>query len=1163
MSSEIDREGLVYIFVTEMSEALAVLTKAFHPSDGTPPTPTQLQTEYVWAHKIRGASALYGYEGLALMGALLESTLEEATSIEAALWPKALNILRGMIISFESQLKVVAIGGAEDLSIGAQWKGEVGGLFPSPPAVVLPATALLGHDYLVPAFDAEVLSYFSPEADEYVQTMESLLQRLEQDNQDGAAIHQLYRMAHTLRGAAHTIGFKAIGDLVHPVEDYIIAVRDGRVSLSSNAIGVIGRAVEVIRLLLCRDDSQVAKLQHDVPEVTQALAHIHNGEQMASMVQTAESVEPVAHVATAVLDRPEESSDTWSQPSAAQVGESIAPVVQVTASVVDHIEEVAVVEVGSSSVSSFLPDEYLLPALDAEVLSYFAPEAQEYLESLEAQLLRLENEQDNREVIDQLFRTAHTLKGSAYTVGFQAIGDLTHYVEDFMMAVREGRMKVGEGHTDVLLRSVDVVRLLMRRDPASLDILRQRFAVAMEELKQLDQPPAAQVGESGSAVRPVDAPANQEPLNREEGEPAHGANGETGEGKVVEDREVIRVSRDRLERLLNLVGELVIGRGRLEQRLQTLEKLSQQVLKYKGRLVESVHSFEEKHIFTLPTASSSPTMAPLPPTQGLAGLTDFGSLELDKYDDFNILARRIGEVTSDISESMTQLSGSIRRSHEDMSHLAQLTLGMRDEIARARMVPIGTPFTRFRRATREMARATGKEVMLVTSGEDTEVDTGVVEKLVDPLIHLVRNAVYHGIEPAAERVSKGKPAAGTIYLHAAHRGSAVSIEVEDDGAGLDVERIRAKAVERGLIRQDASRSMSESEVIKFIFLPGFSTAVQIGDQAGRGVGMDVVKRVIESMNGHIDVESVRGVGTKFTLSLPLTLLIATALMVRAGSDVYAIPLQAVREVTMITATVLHRMGERSILHIEDEAIEVQSLQQLLHRHHVPLEMGKPAVIVRTAAGMMGIVVDELLGRQEIVIKSLGSLKSLERSSFGGATIDPEGRVVLVLDPARLMMREASTAATPELLSDAAAGGLLGPSIGAPESKESARVILLIDDSLSIRKFVGRMLESAGYTVDTAVDGEEGLRKASAQQYRLIITDLEMPKLNGYEVIQGLRSREQTQQTPVIVMTTRAGDKHRQMALDIGANSYIAKPVEERALIAEITRWIGKEAVARQ
>jgi chemosensory pili system protein ChpA (sensor histidine kinase/response regulator) len=203
--------------------------------------------------------------------------------------------------------------------------------------------------------------------------------------------------------------------------------------------------------------------------------------------------------------------------------------------------------------------------------------------------------------------------------------------------------------------------------------------------------------------------------------------------------------------------------------------------------VESVQSFAEKHTFTLPTAASgSPTSS----AQGFDGVSDFGSLEFDKYDDFNILARRIGEVAADISESMTQLSGSIRRSHDDMSHLAQLTLGMRDEIARARMVPVGTPFTRFHRATREMARATGKEVALVTSGEHTEVDTVVVERLVDPLIHLVRNAVYHGIELAAIRVSKGKPAAGTVYLHAVHRGNAVLIEVEDDGAGLDVEKIR-------------------------------------------------------------------------------------------------------------------------------------------------------------------------------------------------------------------------------------------------------------------------------------------------------------------------------------------------------------------------------------
>jgi chemosensory pili system protein ChpA (sensor histidine kinase/response regulator) len=693
-------------------------------------------------------------------------------------------------------------------------------------------------------------------------------------------------------------------------------------------------------------------------------------------------------------------------------------------------------------------------------------------------------------------------------------------------------------------------------------MLRERFALAMQGLKQLDQPVAGHVVESGPAFHRVDAPLDQEPRDQQDAEPAKASEGKGADGKAAEDREVIRVSRDRLERLLNLVGELVIGRGRLEQRLHMLEQLSQQVLACKGRLVESVHSFEEKHTFTLPTITSGPVAAP---TQGLTGLSDFGSLEFDKYDDFNILARRISEVTADISESMTQLSGSIRRSHEDMSHLAQLTLGMRDEIARARMVPVGTPFTRFRRATREMARATGKEVTLVTSGEHTEVDTGVVERLVDPLVHLVRNAVYHGIEPAAVRVSKGKPAAGTIYLHAAHRGSAVLIEVEDDGAGLDVEKIRAKAIERGLIRPEVARSLPESEVIKFIFMPGFSTADQIGDQAGRGVGMDVVKRVIESMNGHIDVESIRGVGTKFTLNLPLTLLIATALMVRAGSERYGILLPAVREVTMLTSSLHQRMGDRSILRIGDEAIEVQPLQQLLNRSTVPVEIGKPVVIVRTAAGMIGIVVDELLGRQEIVIKPLGSFKSLERSSFGGATIDPEGRVVLVLDPARLLARESQAVAASELEPEAPlpAADSLVPYSEAPEQKASDQVILLIDDSLSIRKFVGRMLESAGYKVETAVDGEEGLRKASAQNYRLILTDLEMPKLNGYEVIQGLRGRAQTQQTPIIVMTTRAGDKHRQMALNIGASSYIAKPVEERALIQEIERWIGKESVVHQ
>ena len=631
MSSELDRQGLVDIFVFEASEAMAVLRKAFYPSDGSEPTPAQLQEQYVWAHKVRGASGLYGYEGLALMGCLLESTLEDAPSIEASLWPKALEVMRGLVASFESQLKIVAIGGAEDLSISAQWKGEVAGFFPSPAAAVPSQYTLLTPDYLVPALADDVLSCFVPESQEFLQSMESLLQRLRDDSRDREAIHRLYRMAHTVRGSAHSIGFKAISDVARSVEDCMIAVREGRVSISSDVIGVFSRAVEVIRLLVSRNEAAIAQLQRDVPEVTQALTEIRNGEQMAGTAQAMESSAPTSQVATAVMDRPDEpavawsqsataqapepnapalagepdilelpaeSAEAWSQPMAAQVVEPTVPVVHSAPEVPDRSHESAGVGAAAIPVSTPLADAYLIPHLDLEVLSYFAPEAQEYLEALEAQLLRLEKEPQSPELIDRLFRTAHTLKGSAYTVGFQSIGDLTHYVEDFMMRVRDGKVQFLPGHSDALLRSLDVIKLLMRRDPTSLDMLRRRFTGSMAELKQLDQLKGAQALEPESApvAHPVDASLGEAAHKQETVDPAKATESKTADGKAVEDREVIRVSRDRLERLLNLVGELVIGRGRLEQRLHTLEQLSQQVVAYKGRLVESVHTFAKRRL---------------------------------------------------------------------------------------------------------------------------------------------------------------------------------------------------------------------------------------------------------------------------------------------------------------------------------------------------------------------------------------------------------------------------------------------------------------------------------------------------------------------------------------------------------------------------------------
>lgn len=781
-------------------------------------------------------------------------------------------------------------------------------------------------------------------------------------------------------------------------------------------------------------------------------------------------------------------------------------------------------------------DDYFLPQLDPAVLGYFTPEAQAYLESLEATLLQLEKDTQNGDLVSQLFRTAHTLKGSAYTVGFQAIGDLIHHVEDFIGAVRGGRLSLLSGQTDVILLAVDVVRVLIQRDPSRVHETRKRFETALWELKQLHQI-CTPVAGTDQAKPQIESLTDQ------------GTSGRQTETNVGDEREVIRVSSARLEKLMNLIGELMVGRGRLEQRLYALEQLSDQAMACKTRLADSVRTFADKHMRASRSAS-------LPQEAGEVGKGS--SQECDKDDDFDGLARRMREVSADMAESMEQLKKSIYRAHDDMNQLQQLTKHMQNEISRARMVPIGTPFIRFRRAVRDSARASHKEVLLVTSGEDTEVDTGIVERLVDPLVHLVRNAVYHGIELPSDRIARGKPAAGTIHLRAAHRGNSVVVEVEDDGRGLDPDKIRTKAVEVGLAQPDQVQAMLDTDLFQYIFSAGFSTADAVGDQAGRGIGLDVVKQAVEGMNGHIEIESQPGVGTKFTLRLPLTVLITTALLVRAGTERYAIALSSIREVMCSAESSFLRIENQTLMHVQDELVEVHSLRHILRRESRPVRGAMPVVIVRTSAGILGLAVDEILGRQEIVVKTLGPLKLMADSCFGGATIDSEGRVILVLDPSRLGIRPLIQSPQQGLPVYSMCG-----SDGSEQREEAGAVILLIDDSLSVRKFVGRMLEDAGYSIDTAVDGEEGVRKASEAKYRLIITDIEMPKCNGYEVVQAVRGHPQTRHTPIIVMTTRSDDKHRQVVLDIGANAYISKPVDQKALLQEVERRVGPTSAIRK
>jgi chemosensory pili system protein ChpA (sensor histidine kinase/response regulator) len=416
------------------------------------------------------------------------------------------------------------------------------------------------------------------------------------------------------------------------------------------------------------------------------------------------------------------------------------------------------------------------------------------------------------------------------------------------------------------------------------------------------------------------------------------------------------------------------------------------------------------------------------------------------------------------------------------------------------------------------------------------VDNGIIEQIADPLLHLIQNAVAHGIESATERESDGKSASGHVTLSASQEGGFILVKVEDDGRGIDTEVVRRHAVERGFLPAAEAATMSEREVLNLIFVPGFSTASAVTQTAGRGVGLDVVRTNVSRLNGEIHVETETGRMTRFVLKLPLTLAIADALMVRCGSEIVAIPLTAVSAMRSVAPHEILTASGRETVQLDDRAIDLVRLEQALGLVASPPPTRLPVVVMRGGGRPFGVVVDELLGKEEIVIKSLGALVD-GVGPFSGATISGEGRVILLLDPT--LLRE--MAGKPTAPGREPAGASL-------EVADTRLTVMLVDDSVSIRKFVGQMLEKAGLRVVTAIDGQDALDQLVERGVDVVVTDLEMPRLNGYALIEDLRRRPATREVPVIVMTTRAGEKHAGLARRLGVRHYITKPVDEQSFV---------------
>ena len=758
-----------------------------------------------------------------------------------------------------------------------------------------------------------------------------------------------------------------------------------------------------------------------------------------------------------------------------------------------------------------------------DVWRYFPDEVRAHVRVIRESCDAVNLDDVSDRLVSTIFRAAHTLKGAAATVGYPYLPEQALKLERLMIEVREQELPFDAAVVELLRAGADVIEALLGGEGLG------------ETLAAFD----AQYGALVSAPEtPVDS-ARTETLT-----PGSGA--ATGA--------TIRVSLAKLDTLMTLANELVSARARVDKLLGELGDLSGLLDASRTRLGKTVGEFEERYLnprlqASLPVAAGTERDGDGSKDGGLsAGLSErFDELELDSYSDLNILARSVAEMSNDLGEVQTQfnrLAGGLR---EETQGVASLTSSLRSEVGRARMVAVRQLFGRLRRLVTEVP---DKSYTFRVSGENVEVDNLILEGVADPLLHLVKNAVVHGIEPESVRLAAGKPATGTVTVSARQQGSRVVIDVADDGGGIDVEAVKAKAVERGLVSAADAETLSTEAALKLIFLPGLSTAKEVTTDAGRGVGMEAVATNIERLKGEVTIRTDLGQGTRFTLSLPLTLIVTEALMVRVAGQRLALPADAVRslrdvpraDIVADIVTGVGAEGGAAKLAVDGEWVPYYHLRELL---------GQPAddattvqvVLLETGGTRLAFGVDTLLELEEVVVRGLESpLKALTHLS--GAAVSSTGEVVLMLDPAGVyaLTGTASVART---------GGVTAPR----STPTRAAHVLLVDDSISVRKVVTKMLLRAGYRVSTAADGLEAAEKLrdDAGSFDALVTDLEMPRMNGFELIEEVRRKTELADLPILVVTTRAGEKHTQLAFELGASDYLTKPVDETKLLRFLER----------
>ncbi|MEP7083218.1 MAG: Hpt domain-containing protein, partial [Betaproteobacteria bacterium] len=774
--------------------------------------------------------------------------------------------------------------------------------------------------------------------------------------------------------------------------------------------------------------------------------------------------------------------------------------------------------------------------LDPQLLPIFLEEAHELFPHAGALLRDWRRSPNQREYAQNLRRTLHTLKGSARMAGAMRLGEMTHLMES--------RLMVGEREVAPSTELFDALDDDLDQQANLIDQLQNPTSAGVKQAVL-----AAEDGVAPTSETAVASIFSTVPPAAATSATVAGLDEPAGETDVAQ-RMMVRVRSDVIDRLVNETGEVSIARARIEGELRSLKgnllELTNSVIRLRGQ-VREIEIQAETQIQS--------RMSLVPEEEG------FDPLEFDRYTRFQELTRSLAEGVNDVSTVQQALLKNLDDADAALTAQARLSRDVQQQLLAVRTVPFASLSERLYRILRQTAKELNKKTNLEIRGGQTELDRGVLEKLVGPLEHLLRNAIDHGIEDRAARVAASKSETGELAITVRQEGNEIALTLADDGRGLPLEEIKSRAVASGLFAADVEPT--QAQLIEAIFAPGLTTAQEVTQISGRGIGMDVVKNTITGLGGRVEVATTPGKGTTFTLYLPLTLAVTQAVLVRAGGRIHALPSALVEQVQQIKSDALETLYAAREVRWQTRFYPFFYLPQLLgdELHHPEPQRYNPVLLLKSANKHVAIHVDEMVGNQEIVIKNIGA-QLARLPGLAGATVLGTGEIVLILNPVQLLARQLRAPTQAAANEADASGGEGRGRLAVVQPPQHTPHVLVVDDSLTVRKITSRLLIREGYKVGTARDGVDALQLLTEQVADVILLDIEMPRMDGFEFAKTVKNDPRLKSIPIIMITSRTAEKHRARAAELGVEVYLGKPFQEDELLAHIRRITTAQSAAR-